>query len=88
MRIVFGLLLIISIGFLGVKIYAFNTERVLQKEKLGILNAEIDKGISENESLKADIQYFMNPYNLEKELRSKFNYKKSEEKMIIVVPDQ
>ena len=40
----------------------------------------------ENKNLQEDAAYFQNPQNLEKELRSRFNYKKQGEKLIIVVP--
>ncbi len=40
----------------------------------------------DNSELRADLEYFSEPENLVKELRSRFNYKKPGEKMIIVVP--
>ena len=40
----------------------------------------------ESLNLQADLNYFQEPENLEKELRTKFNYKKPGEKLIIVVP--
>ena len=40
----------------------------------------------ENFQLQADLEYFQEPENLVKELRSRFNYKKPGEKLIIVVP--
>ena len=41
---------------------------------------------NENAGLQADLIYFSESENLEKELRSRLNYKKSGEKLIIVVP--
>jgi len=38
--------------------------------------------------LLGDIEYFSNPKNLAKELKSKFNYKNPGEKLIIVVPEE
>lgn len=40
----------------------------------------------ENLNLQADLEYFQEPENLVEELRSRFNYKKPGEKLIIVVP--
>ena len=40
----------------------------------------------ENFELQADLEYYARPENLEKELRSRFNYKKPGEKLIIIVP--
>ena len=42
----------------------------------------------ENFRLQADLEYFQETENLEKELRSRFNYKKPGEKLIIVVPQK
>ena len=39
----------------------------------------------ENANLMADAEYFSNPENLAKEIRSRFNYKKPGEKLIIGV---
>ena len=41
---------------------------------------------TESLNLQADLNYFKEPENLEKELRAKFNYKNPGEKLIIVVP--
>ena len=40
----------------------------------------------ENQSLKAQIDYYSDPANLEKELKSRYNYRRSDEKMMIIVP--
>lgn len=47
------------------------------KEKMEALGRE-------NEELRAQMDYFSHEENLEKELRSKFNYKKPEEKTLII----
>ncbi|MCR4275739.1 MAG: septum formation initiator family protein [Candidatus Wolfebacteria bacterium] len=40
----------------------------------------------ENQSLKAQIDYYSDPANLEKELKSRYNYRRPDEKMMIIVP--
>lgn len=40
----------------------------------------------ENEEIKLRIEYFSHPENLEKELRARFNYRRPDEKMIIITP--
>ena len=40
----------------------------------------------ENLNLQADLNYLGNPWNLEKELRARYNYKRAGEKQIIIVP--
>lgn len=68
-----------------------------QVYKLYIQKSSLDKGLAdideisgrlgrENEQLQADIEYFQRPENLEKELKSRFNYVRPGEKMMIIVP--
>lgn len=42
----------------------------------------------DSRNLKSDLEYLKIPENLEKELRSRFNYKKPGEKLIIIVPSK
>ncbi len=46
------------------------------------------KAKTDEADFQTDVQYLANPVNLEKELRSRFNYKKPGETMIIIVPEQ
>ncbi len=50
------------------------------------LNLEAAVLKTENQNLNSDIRYFSDPENMEKELKSKTNYKKPDEKMIIIIP--
>ncbi len=56
------------------------------KNEYSAVNLKWDSLNSENAGLQADLIYFSESENLEKELRSRLNYKKSGEKLIIVVP--
>ena len=49
------------------------------KEKMELLSRE-------NEDLQAQLNYFSHEGNLEKELRAKFNYKRPDEKIMIITP--
>lgn len=64
----------------------------LQNKKLNENFAAIDDKFrvlqEENSLLLADLEYFSEPENLEKELRSRFNYKSPGEKLIIIVPSK
>ncbi len=63
----------------------FKEKNQLQ-DKIGGLNNRWEAMVEENVDLRSEIEYFSHPENLEKELRSKFNYKKPDEKMMIIVP--
>ena len=86
MKIVLFVIIVILFAVVGSQAYFILKERnQLRAEVMG-LNGELNTLQGENEALKEDIAYFSNPLNLEKELKSKFNYKDPGEKMIIVVP--
>jgi cell division protein FtsB len=68
------------------QIYLILKERGELREKLSGLNGKLDELNGENEFLASEINYFSNPENLEKELRSRLNYKSPGEKMMIIVP--
>jgi len=86
MRIVILAVLIIFIIALAGQIYV--SGKKIGDAKAGYNEAQknLNEAKKENESLTADIEYFLNPLNLEKELKSRFNYKAAGEKMIIIVP--
>ena len=85
MKTVIFIILTIVLLATWTQIYFIFKELSQSKEKFGILKTKADNLIAENAKIKSEIEYFSLPENLEKELRSKFNYKKPEEKMIIVV---
>ena len=76
----------VAMIFLSYHIYNANLVRADLAGKLGNLQSSVEGIEKDNEKLKGDIEYFSDPHNLEKELRSRFNYRAPNEKMIIVVP--
>ena len=86
MKIIIAIIIFIAAVLVFVYIYfSFHDERQL-KENLSNLNAQIKILVEENKHLKSEIDYFSYPENLEKELKTKFNYRKPDEKMMIIVP--
>ena len=81
----FFILMVILLVILT-QIYFILKERYQLKKELANLSSKLDSIINENAFLKSEINYFSYPENLEKELRSKFNYKKPGEEMIIITP--
>ncbi|MDO8537120.1 MAG: hypothetical protein Q7R94_02650 [bacterium] len=76
-----GLLLV-----LGTQIYVFlgKDGKVLQDFldfKTKLETAKVDQV-----KLQAELDYYLNPTNLEKELRARFNYRAPDEKLLILVP--
>jgi len=56
------------------------------KNGLNGLEEQLEELSSSTDALAEDIDYYSDPYNLEKELRSRFNYKEPGEELMIIVP--
>lgn len=78
-----GLLILIMIG-------VSNEYGEYQKEKelFDELQAQVLDLERENKEIEKDVEYYADPYNLEKELRARFNYKSPGEELLIVVPKE
>jgi len=83
-----AIIIILCLVLIGVsaQVYLILKESNGLKKDLDDLNGRMEAFVKENANLKSNIEYFSNSENLEKELKSKFNYKKAGEKMMIVVP--
>lgn len=82
--IIFFLLIAILGIFAGLFIFYrknadLNKELLTSQKKIEFLEKE-------NGEIKSQIEYYSHPENLEKELRSKFNYRRPDEKMMIITP--
>lgn len=86
MKIIITIVIVIVIVMVFIYVYFSFQEQRQMKDNLSDLNAQIKTLVEENDELKSEIEYFSNPENLEKELKTKFNYRKPDEKMMIIVP--
>ena len=78
--------LVLLVVLLSFEIYSFwARERKLSSE-LEEVRARFLKSEQSRDQLKAQLDYYRNPLNLEKELRRRFNYRGPDEKLLIVVP--
>lgn len=82
MRIGVFLASILIAIFLGIQLFNFYKGNSGLSLKLEEALAESKKLGVENVQLKADLEYFGEPENLAKELKSKFDYKKPGETLI------
>ncbi len=76
---------VILLGIGIYKLWVQNRELELDIEDL---NASLTDIKEENRELEHRINYFKNPENLLKEVKSQFNYREQGEEMIIVVPSE
>ena len=81
-------ILIVVLLFVGIKVFSFWGEERQLSQSLADIEARLTAAKMNEENLQSDVKYLANPLNLEKELRSRFNYKKQGESMIVIVPQQ
>ncbi len=74
---------VLILGFGLFKLFREKSELGSEVEKM---RAEFQSLAEENKDLAARIEYFKNPENLLKEIKSQFNYREEGEKLIIIVP--
>lgn len=86
MKNIISILLVTVIVFLGWQFFNLYIKNISLEKSSDELVAATNLLQTENRELASDISYFSNPENQEKELKSKTNYKKSDEKMIIIIP--
>jgi cell division protein FtsB len=86
MKRVLTILLLLVVGALSWQLYQLYRQSKVLNETLGEVENKVMMFNEENLQFQADLEYFSNPENLEKELRGRFNYKKPDEKLIILVP--
>ena len=86
MKFFLSLVALAIVGATAVQLYHLQVKRAEQKVEYDKVNKKVTALLKENFDLQADVQYFKDPENLEKEARSQLNYAKPGEKLIIVVP--
>lgn len=79
-------ILILVLAVLFYESYSLYHTNVGLRKTFSALGLKLDKFKKDSFQLQADLEYFKEPENLAKELRGRFNYKKADEKLIIVVP--
>lgn len=72
--------------FLGAQIYSFMGKERKISQDFSNFKAQLDAAKLDEERSRADLDYYLNPANLEKELRARFNYKAIGENLLIIVP--
>lgn len=80
-------MLIVAI-FLGYKIYTIAKEVSILNKENDELTKKIETIDKENKKTQEDINYYSIPQNLEKLFKERLNYKKPEEKMMIIIQNE
>ena len=86
MKIASAIVLFLVIVFIGFQVFSFVGQEHALSNNLSDVQSRLAQAQAQEADLQAETQYLSNPINLEKELRSQFNYKKPGETMVIIVP--
>jgi hypothetical protein len=78
------IILFVAIAY---QVYKVDVDRRGLKREMATLVDEVELIEEDNSRLNEKIDYFIEPRNLEKELRARFNYRLPFEKLIIVIPE-
>ncbi|MBI5220410.1 MAG: septum formation initiator family protein [Candidatus Liptonbacteria bacterium] len=74
------------ISLVSSQIYVFYVREQAAARDFAALGAKLEAAQAEEQKLRKELEYLSRPENLEKEIRSRFNYRKEGEKLIILVP--
>lgn len=83
-KLLYGIVIIVTLTLTYICGQLFFAYRNLSRDA-GSLADKLNLLKADSASLKEDLEYYKSPENLEKELRSRFNYKNPGEKLIIGV---
>lgn len=85
MKLVAAIILGILILILGVQIYNFLVREKQVGSDLSGFQTRLDQAKKDKEKLEAELKYYSEPANLNKELKERFNYREIGEKLLIIV---
>lgn len=87
MKIAALIVLCLFLLILTNEIYFFSQKNNENESRYQKVKMEFEQAQAGLEKMQADLNYYANPENLEKEIRARFNYRLVGEKMFIIIPD-
>ncbi|MEZ4156563.1 MAG: hypothetical protein R3B52_01110 [Candidatus Paceibacterota bacterium] len=67
------------------QLYRLSEQRAELVQKIEEMSSKEQSLLDEKERVGQEIEYFQNQENLEKEIKARFNYRRPEEKMLIII---
>ena len=86
MRIALAVIISVFILFILRQVWTFSAKNREIGSQVKQVAQELQKTKDDSHRLRADYEFYLNPVNLEKELRARFNFSLPGEKTIILVP--
>jgi len=87
MRFLLNGILALILGVAGYQLYLLFFQKQELVAEMRRLSRQTEPIKGENQRLTSDLDYFKREENLAKELKTRFNYTKQGEKLIIIVPE-
>ena len=87
-KIVISALLFLFLVFMGTQIYVYASKAQDAGAAYASAKARLEETQKDHDKLQADLHYYSDPANLEKELKARFNYHLPGERTLILVPQQ
>jgi len=78
-------LLFALVFVLGAQILSLASQSSKAGKDFAEMQNKLDQARADQNKFSADLEYYLNPENLKKELKGRFNYKEPGEKMLILV---
>jgi len=86
MRVLAIIVLVLAVSFLAVQIFTFWGRQSVLDRDLAELEGKLEKAEMSRNQLKADLMGYDKPENIERKVREDFNYRRPDEKMLIIIP--
>lgn len=80
-----AVLLLMLLLFLGAQIYSFLIQTDKAAKDFAELQGKLQQAKEDQNNFAAELNYYLNPENLKKEIKGRFNYKEPGEKVVILV---
>ena len=78
--------LVLVIGFLAFEVWTEYSRKSVALSSYEELERSLNAARLETQRLKGEVNFYGSPENIEKEARARFNYKRVDEGMLILVP--
>jgi hypothetical protein len=85
-KIVISALLLLFLIFVCTQIYTYHAKAAAARATYGAAQTKLQTTESDHDKLEREYKYYLNPLNLAKELKARFNYQDPGEKSLILVP--
>ncbi len=87
-KIIISVMLFLFLVFVSVQIYIYSGKLKAARVSYEAAEAKLATTETDHDKLEKDYAYYLDPVNLVKELKARFNYREAGEKSLILVPQQ